>query len=210
MRFIFAALIALATPAAWAGNYATCILDKMPGVKNGPAYAAVVSLCAQQHPDAYYSIRRGDGLGVLGPKSADACTADKARDTSWQAAAGQILRACSCLYSPGTGKFDMCDRYNLPSDLAAQYDMTKPEMAYKVETHYRNLSKIHPDWYEIMSAEVFWPWIHASKDRERTLLQGSTDQVARLYDRYKADRAQRGLSTTSNRATFTYDQAIGR
>lgn len=41
------ALAALCTPAL-AADYATCLLDKLPGVKNAPAHAAALNLCAHQ------------------------------------------------------------------------------------------------------------------------------------------------------------------
>ncbi|MDH0852326.1 hypothetical protein N5D66_30715 [Delftia tsuruhatensis] len=53
----------LAAPAL-AANMATCLLDKLPGVKNAPAHAAALNLCAQQHPDKFFEVRRGTGRGL--------------------------------------------------------------------------------------------------------------------------------------------------
>lgn len=69
---------------ALAADYATCLLDKLPGVKNAPAHAAALNLCAQQHPDKFFEVRRGSGRGLLGPKSPEQCTLDNAGDTAWQ------------------------------------------------------------------------------------------------------------------------------
>ena len=44
---LFAAGLFVASPAL-AANYATCLLDKLPGVKNAPAHAAALNLCAHQ------------------------------------------------------------------------------------------------------------------------------------------------------------------
>ena len=44
---IATALAALGSPAL-AADYATCLLDNLPGVKNGPAHAAALNLCAHQ------------------------------------------------------------------------------------------------------------------------------------------------------------------
>ncbi len=37
-----------ASAPALAANMATCLLDKLPGVKNAPAHAAALNLCAHQ------------------------------------------------------------------------------------------------------------------------------------------------------------------
>lgn len=47
-----------------AADYATCLLDKLPGVKNAPAHAAALNLCAQQHPDKFFEVRCGSGRGL--------------------------------------------------------------------------------------------------------------------------------------------------
>jgi hypothetical protein len=58
--------LAAAGPAL-AGNMATCLLDKLPGVKNAPAHAAALNLCSQQHPDKFLEVRRGSGRGMQLP-----------------------------------------------------------------------------------------------------------------------------------------------
>lgn len=58
-----AALSFLSTPSL-ASDYATCLLDKLPGVKNAPAHAAALNLCSQQHPDKFFEVRRGSGSGL--------------------------------------------------------------------------------------------------------------------------------------------------
>jgi len=58
------AVLAIAAP-AFAADYATCLLDKLPGVKNAPSHAAALNLCAQQHPDKFFEVRRGLGPGLL-------------------------------------------------------------------------------------------------------------------------------------------------
>ncbi|WP_416820685.1 hypothetical protein [Delftia tsuruhatensis] len=47
-----------------AADYASGLLDKLPGVKNAPAHAAALNLCAQQHPDKFFEVRRGSGSGL--------------------------------------------------------------------------------------------------------------------------------------------------
>ena len=57
------ALLAFVSP-AFAADYATCLLNKLPGVKNAPAHAAALNLCSQQHPDKFFEVRRGSGSGL--------------------------------------------------------------------------------------------------------------------------------------------------
>ena len=83
---------------AIAGNFAECILDKMPGVSNTPAVYAVNKTCGDKYPERYMEIKQGSALGWLGFETAEACTIKKSRDTSHQGAAGSIARACRCLY----------------------------------------------------------------------------------------------------------------
>jgi len=48
MRYlILVAGVSFAVP-SMAANMATCLLDKLPGVKNAPAHAAALNLCAHQ------------------------------------------------------------------------------------------------------------------------------------------------------------------
>ncbi|MDR0225678.1 MAG: hypothetical protein LBI66_04605 [Burkholderiaceae bacterium] len=61
--FRLAAILAFIPP-VFAADYATCLLDKLPGVKNAPAHAAALNLCAQQHPDKFFEVRRGSGRGL--------------------------------------------------------------------------------------------------------------------------------------------------
>lgn len=64
LRYQFVLLIATWATCSVAADYATCLLDKLPGVKNAPAHAAALNLCAQQHPDKFFEVRRGSGSGL--------------------------------------------------------------------------------------------------------------------------------------------------
>lgn len=105
-------LLALAAP-TWAANYATCILDKAPGVANDTAAQAVYQLCLQQHPGGFQGVPQGSGRGFLSFKSGAECTAKKAADTRSEQAAYMIGNACRRLYDeappglkPFTGTLD--------------------------------------------------------------------------------------------------------
>ncbi|MBK0115638.1 hypothetical protein [Delftia sp. S66] len=190
MLLAAAALAALGTPAL-ATDYATCLLDKLPGVKNAPAHAAALSLCAQQHPDKFFEVRRGSGRGLLGPKSPEQCTLDKARDTSWQPAAGMIMRACGCLYSPSAGPTDMCERYPLPAEIRAQHPAVKTDAdLLKLETHYRKIYAAHPDADALFARKDFWAWVTQDKAREQALTKGSTADVVRVLREFRSSRSE--------------------
>ncbi len=94
----FAIALFLIAPAAWAGNFAVCILDRAPGVANNTAAQAVYQLCLQQHPGGFEGVAQGSGRGVLGFKSGAECTAKKAADTRSEEAARYVGIACRRLY----------------------------------------------------------------------------------------------------------------
>jgi len=183
---VAAVLAALGTPAL-AADYATCLLDNLPGVKNGPAHAAALNLCGSKYPDRFFDVRRGSGRGLLGPKSPEQCTLDKARDTSWQPAAGMIMRACGCLYTPSAGPTDMCERYPLSAEIRAQHPQAKTDAdLLKLETHYRKIYAAHPDADALFARKDFWAWVTQDKAREQTLTKGSTADVVRVLGEFKS------------------------
>ncbi len=67
-RALIIALLLIA-PATWAGDFATCILDKAPGVANDTAAQAVYQLCLSENPGGIQAVAQGSGQGWLGYKS---------------------------------------------------------------------------------------------------------------------------------------------
>lgn len=110
-RYIIATLLLAAAP-AWAANYATCILDKAPGVANDTAAQAVYQLCLTEHPGGLQAVPQGSGRGLFGFSSGAECTAKKAGGTRSNQAAAMVGVACRKLYDepiklvPFTGKLD--------------------------------------------------------------------------------------------------------
>ncbi len=98
MRRSLFALLLLASAPALAGNYATCIIDKMPGVANDVAVGSVLKLCRGEHPGGLDAVTPGSGRGLFGYGSGDECTLKKAKDTRSQRAALIIGNACRRLY----------------------------------------------------------------------------------------------------------------
>lgn len=182
-----AALLLTAASSAYAGNYATCLLDNLPGIKNSPATAAAINICRQKFPGQYYEIARGAGRGLLGYSSPEQCTLAKSKDTPWQPAAGMIKRSCDCLYTAPASKYDFCERYELPRQLAEKLDMSTPQKALIAETHYRKVFTAHPNGWAILNTDAFWNWMQENTDRYLVFMHGNTDQVIRLFDAYKND-----------------------
>ena len=94
-------LAALLPSIATAGNFAACLLDKLPGVQNDVAAQAVYQVCHAQHPGAFGSVKQGDGRGWFSYKSGPDCTIEKASETRSIRAAGLIGAACRRLYDEG-------------------------------------------------------------------------------------------------------------
>lgn len=113
MRHLHTLLLAAVAGPAFAANYATCILDKMPGVANDVAARAVYQVCKKEHPGSLNAVVQGSGRGFFGYSSGAECTAKKASDTHSQQAAYMIGAACRKLYDehpsglrPFKGKLD--------------------------------------------------------------------------------------------------------
>lgn len=103
-----------ASSVAFAGNYAECILDKMPGSMNQATTSAVHATCSKKHSEQFFDIKKGSGrlFGLFGFGDPESCTIKKSRETSHVYAANQIAMACRCLY--GEPEFDIrsCSRVN--------------------------------------------------------------------------------------------------
>ncbi|PIG09614.1 hypothetical protein [Comamonas sp. 26] len=105
-------LLALVAAQAQAANYATCLLDKLPGTQNDVAAQANMQVCLGKYPGGIEAIIQGQGRGLLGFNSGAECTAKKAGDTRSNRAAVLIGVACRKLYDepvkliPFSGKLD--------------------------------------------------------------------------------------------------------
>lgn len=108
MRTTPALLLLFAGP-IYAANYATCILDKMPGTANQPTHAAVVNSCTHAHPGRYSDIAQGSGRGLFGYSDGNSCTITRAKDTVFAISSMQIAQACRCLYDAPRQQGELCD-----------------------------------------------------------------------------------------------------
>ena len=98
MRRTLPALLLLTTVPAFAANYATCLLDALPGTQNDVAAHAAMQVCQSKHPGGLEAVQQGSGRGIFGYNSGAECTAKKAGDTRSQRAAYIIGAACQKLY----------------------------------------------------------------------------------------------------------------
>lgn len=98
-RIMLAIGLALLASGVSAADFATCILEKMPGSSNGATNSAVFQTCISEHPGGYVNVKQGAGRGLFGFKDGNACTIDIAKQTSFQPSAGAIAIACRCLYN---------------------------------------------------------------------------------------------------------------
>jgi len=98
MRTLFFLSALVLTSSAVAGNFATCILDKMPSAQNDSAAAAIMQVCGQKYPGAYQNVPQGDGRGLFSYDSGAECAVKKASGTVNNRAGAFVRGACNCLY----------------------------------------------------------------------------------------------------------------
>lgn len=96
---LFCLIVFIFPSSAAAGNFATCVLDRMPSVQNDAAVYAVMQACSQKYPGGYQDIPQGAGRGWFGYDSGAECTVKKAGETPNRKAGIAIRVACNCLYN---------------------------------------------------------------------------------------------------------------
>jgi hypothetical protein len=97
MRHLTAALLLTLAVPAFAANFATCLLDKLPGTQNDVAAQAIYQVCNSKH-GGIQTVAQGSGRGLFGYDSGAECTAKVAADTRSNQAARMIGVACRKLY----------------------------------------------------------------------------------------------------------------
>lgn len=108
MHKMLVVLLSALSGAAFAGNYAECLLDKLPGSENETFTSAAANACAQEYPGLFYTIKKGDGQGIFGFSDRNSCVLKKSKDTKNQRAATLIYWACECLYEAPFPGNEMC------------------------------------------------------------------------------------------------------
>lgn len=93
-------LAALLPSVAAADNFATCLLEKLPGIQNDMAANAVYQVCNAKYPGVFGTIAQGSGRGWFAPASGAECLMKKGSETRSNRAAALIGVACRRLYDP--------------------------------------------------------------------------------------------------------------
>lgn len=106
-NLILPLILLAATPVAYAGNFAECLLDKLPGVRGNQATTASLRICLAQHPGAWSSVEQGMGRGVFADyDSGDECTLELAKETTDRQAGYLIAMSCRLLYDEHAHRFN--------------------------------------------------------------------------------------------------------
>jgi hypothetical protein len=98
MKLTMLFFTALLPIGANADNYATCILEKMPGAKNDAVVFAAKNLCRDEYPDGMSAVKQGSGRGFFSFDNGAECTLKKAATTLSRPGAMAIRAACRRLY----------------------------------------------------------------------------------------------------------------
>lgn len=98
LRFPAIAFVVCAPAIASAGNFAECLLEKLPGVQNDPAAAAAYQVCAAKWPGLLNGVDQGSGRGFFSFDSGAECALKNSSDTRSSRAAMMIRAACNRLY----------------------------------------------------------------------------------------------------------------
>lgn len=105
-RHLLLCVALMSSGLAMADNYATCLLDKLPGLENDNAATAALQVCRAEYPGGLAAVPLGAGRGVLGYDSGAECALEKSGETRSRTAAYQIRQACDQLYNQPLGLFD--------------------------------------------------------------------------------------------------------
>lgn len=95
MSHFAATLLLTLTAPAWAANFATCLLDKLPGTMNDQAAFAIRHVCSEKYSN---DATQGSGRGMFSYKSGSECLAAKGKDTRNARAVQLMSWACNRLY----------------------------------------------------------------------------------------------------------------
>ncbi|MDR0576958.1 MAG: hypothetical protein LBI87_05375 [Candidatus Accumulibacter sp.] len=98
-RTVVTIFLSLVSMSSSAGNFATCLLDKLPDVQNNIAAKAIIQICENEYPGGLSNIVRGSGRGWFGYDSGAKCAAKLAAKTQSEEAGRLIFIACNVLYN---------------------------------------------------------------------------------------------------------------
>lgn len=180
-----------------AGNYAECLLDKLPGLQNDAAAHAVAQVCWEKYPGGYQMIEQGSGRGYFSKYSSGAeCTIDKAKHTSSKRAGIMVGAACRYLYDKSIST-QSNNKNSIPfppqkiiesNQLVLSPEMpdsSQPSSSNPSDAHYDAIYSVHPDADDIATSAAFQDWVSKAEKREQVLKDGTTNEVIALFSDYK-------------------------
>lgn len=181
LRIPSAALLLTLSSTVGAANYATCLLDKLPGLENDHAASAAATLCRSEHPGGLSAIPLGDGRGLTGYDSGAECALDLSGATRSRDAAYMIRAACNRLY-------------NAPPKPVPLFDDLKPKSKKEVaiqpsdeaKAHFDRIYAVHPDADAVVTSSSFTAWVSRDSERNRIASQGTSDEVIALLTEFKS------------------------
>lgn len=186
MKKHLAIIALLACPSlAMADNYATCLLDKLPGVQNEAATISAVRLCQADYPGGLTNVAQGAGRGLFASyDSGDECAFEKAKDTRDRRAAQLIGSACLRLYNNPPKPIRPVKLFE---DLKAQKNpVAAPLKPSQADIHFAEIYAAHPDADSVVRSEPFISWASSSPDRNRVREEGTADEVIALLSEFKS------------------------
>lgn len=93
-------LLVVAVPAFAAGNFAECIIDRMPGVQNDAVAGAIARTCLAEHPGGIDVVPQGSGRGWFGYDSGNECIIKKGEKVVSRIGGNLLTGSCNKLYDP--------------------------------------------------------------------------------------------------------------
>lgn len=93
-------VFSLLPPLASASNFASCLLDKLDGVRNEAAVRTSYQLCTSRHPEGMSGVKWGAGKGFFFSRYANPleCFHDKGKELTQSTAINLVYSACTRLY----------------------------------------------------------------------------------------------------------------
>lgn len=114
MKAITLLFLTLLSPLAFAGNYATCLLDKLEGVQNDRTAMVAARLCINENPDGFSGVEWGSGLGFFARYDSPLeCIHGHGRSVQSRRAMSWITSACQKLYGEAPRKPDLFDEFGI-------------------------------------------------------------------------------------------------
>lgn len=215
-HFTIVALLAF-SGLAQAGNYATCLLDKLPGVQNQAATSAAIRMCQTDHPGGMVKVPQGDSRGFFASfRSGSECTLEKSKDTRFVPATQLISSACHRLYDAPPKPIKPARLFDdLKPKPSPARSATEEQNSRAQELHYARIYSAHPDASEVAGSQKFKSWIagqpsHLRTAYENVISSGTADQVIAMLNDFKSSQSPSPIVNQAARRGPQYPDCVFR